>query len=131
MRKQIEARCELFSKNVFHVAKALRKQPDGRTAADQLLDAATSTAANYRAAGRGRTDREFTAKLGVANEEVDECVYWLDFAADTGLSAGPALQTLRAEARELRAIISSSYATAKRNLEAKEAERKRRRKKRS
>ncbi len=58
------------------------------------------------------------AKLGVANEEADETVYWLQFIAGTALGSGLDPRALQAEARELRAIIATSYATARRKLDA-------------
>jgi four helix bundle protein len=51
---------------------------DGRTVGAQLLRAATSVAANYRAACRGRSRAEFIAKLGVVLEEADESLLWLE-----------------------------------------------------
>jgi four helix bundle protein len=44
----------------------------------QLLKCATSVAANYRAACRGRSDREFIAKLNIVLEEADESLFWLE-----------------------------------------------------
>jgi four helix bundle protein len=89
------------------------------TPANQLLDASSSAAANYRAAGRARSKKEFTAKLGIANEEADETVYWLDYIVNTGLEHGLDLPPLQKEAREVRAIIAASYATARRNQRRK------------
>jgi four helix bundle protein len=45
---------------------------------NQLQNAASSVGAKYRASGRARSQAEFTAKIGVANEEADEAVYWPD-----------------------------------------------------
>ena len=44
----------------------------------QYLKASTSVDSNYRAARRGRSRKEFIAKLGVIVEEIDECVNWLE-----------------------------------------------------
>ena len=38
----------------------------------------TSVASNYRAASRGRSDKEFVAKIGVVIEEADETEFWLE-----------------------------------------------------
>ena len=43
----------------------------------QLIDAATSVYANYRAPCRARSRAEFIAKIGVVTEESDECVGWV------------------------------------------------------
>ena len=115
MRPQIEDRTAAFAQRVFDVCQIVSTRPGGRGPADQLLDAATSAAANYRAAGRARSSKEFVAKLGLANEEADESVYWLEFIARTVLGSGLELAALRGEAGELRAIIAKSYATARRS----------------
>jgi four helix bundle protein len=70
-------------------------------------------AMNYRAAGRGRSHREFTAKLGVVTEEVDETVGWLELIGELELARGPELVWLLTESKELTAIFGSSYATAR------------------
>lgn len=40
----------------------------------QLIKSVTSTAANYRAVCRARSDREFFAKISILVEEVEELV---------------------------------------------------------
>ena len=68
---------------------------------------------NSRAAGRARSYREFTAKLGTVAEEADECAGWLDFVARLELATGSELSALVEESRELTAIFGSAYRTAK------------------
>ena len=43
----------------------------------QLVRSGTGVGANYRSARRGRSRREFVARLAIAHEEADEAVYWL------------------------------------------------------
>jgi four helix bundle protein len=88
-----------------------------RELARQLLRAATSVAANYRAACRGRSRREFIAKLGIAVEEADESVFWLELLAGTGMGTGGDQVMLRREAEELLKILARSYRTARGNSE--------------
>jgi four helix bundle protein len=79
----------------------------------QLIDAATSVAANYRAACRARSRAEFIAKIGLVREEADEAHGWLCMLVNIGAvkeSAAPHIK----EANELTAIFSASYLTARR-----------------
>src|SRR3989449_2619107 len=55
--------------------------PRSRTAdviGTQLLRAGTSVGANYRAACRARSRKEFIAKMGIVEEEADESQFWLE-----------------------------------------------------
>lgn len=73
-------------------------------------------AANYRAACRARSRREFVAKLGLVVEEADESQGWLRMLIETGLMDTPRTRAALAEATELTAIFTSSHRTARRNL---------------
>lgn len=53
--------------------------------------------------------------LGVVVEEADESVYWLDVISRAGLAPPAEVQSLFAEARELRAIFGKSLGTARVN----------------
>jgi four helix bundle protein len=39
-------------------------------------------AANYRAACRARSDKEFISKMNIVLEEADETVFWLEIILD-------------------------------------------------
>jgi four helix bundle protein len=91
--------------------------PRGRSAdaiGNQLLRCATSVGANYRAACRGRSRREFLAKLGIVEEEADESQFWLDLVIERGLADGDRVVRLREEARQLVAIVVASIRTTRR-----------------
>jgi four helix bundle protein len=94
---------------------------DGSVVARQLIKAATSVAANYRAACRARSLAEFAAKIGVVAEEADESEFWLELTLEAELLRGEKVVELRREAGELTAIFTASRDTAKRNLKRREA----------
>lgn len=79
------------------------------------MRSATSTAANYRAACRSRTRREFIAKLGVVIEETDETLFWLELISDLSLLDKNTIDLLQKEAGEILAILLTSRQTAKDN----------------
>jgi four helix bundle protein len=72
-------------------------------------------AGNYWSACRGRSDREFVAKLGVAADEADESVLWLTAFIQSGMRNDAETKRLLAEGQELRAILSKSHKTARQN----------------
>jgi len=79
----------------------------------QLLAAATSTAANYRAARRGRSYAEFTAKIGTVSEEADESVFWLNRVKNGRVVGTVSIEPLLAEAEELARIFTTAARTAR------------------
>ena len=114
-REQLETRSHAFVVKVVALCSDTRNTPAWRSIADQLSNAATSAAANYRASGRARSRAEFVAKIGLVNEESDETVYWLELMRDGQIGDRREVGLLLPEAKELRAIFAASYATAKRN----------------
>ncbi len=102
--------------------KAVEALPNTRTAdvlGRQLLRSATSAGANYRAACRGRSKPDFISKIGIAIEEADESLYWLEMIVEAGLLSEKKLAGLMKEADEIVAILTASSQTAQRNLQAK------------
>ena len=95
--------------------------PRGRSAdvvGHQLLRAGTSVGANYRAACRARTRKEFLSRLGIVEEEADEAQFWLDLVMARGFVDAGRASSLREEARQLVAIVVSSIRTARRTPSA-------------
>jgi four helix bundle protein len=70
---------------------------------------------NYRAACLTRSPAEFAAKLGIVEEESDECGYWLELIVDGGLMPKTKVESLLSEASEIVAIMAASIKTVKRN----------------
>src|SRR4029077_4796172 len=112
---RLKERSVRFSLRVMHFCRTLHGTWEGAFVADQLCRAAARTAANYRAACRARSHRDFTNKLGMAVEEADESEFWLMFVGRSGMKATSEQQDLRAEAGELLAIFAKSSKTASEN----------------
>jgi four helix bundle protein len=66
----LEQRTKQFALTILHVVRQVCRQPELRSACDQLNDAAGSVAANHRAVGRSRSTKEFAVKLQIVCEEV-------------------------------------------------------------
>ena len=89
---------------------------EGRVIGKQLLRSATSVAANYRAACRGRSRADFLSKMGVVVEEADESAFWLELLADAELIKRERLSELTTEANELLAIFAAAQLTTKKSM---------------
>jgi four helix bundle protein len=112
-KTELKERTARFALDVLDFCRSIRNVWEGRRIGDQLFDAATSVAANYRSACRGRSKAEFVAKLGIVVEEADESEFWLAFAGRARLGNPQARGRLLEEAGELLAIFSASQLTAR------------------
>src|SRR3954451_11231837 len=111
--EQLRARTKRFAVRIVKIFRALPKTTDAQVLGKQLLRSGTSVAADYRAACRGRSKAEFIAKLGVATEEGDETVFWLEMLVDCEIVPTNKLEPMLKEAKEIAAILSSSQHTAR------------------
>ncbi len=81
----------------------------------QLLRAGTAVAANYRAACRGKSRKDFISKIGTVAEESDETQLWLELLIESGLIEQALVKDLLQESGELTAIMTSSRNSAIKN----------------
>jgi four helix bundle protein len=106
-------RTKQFALRVMKLVEALPNTRAGDIIGRQLLRSATSVGANYRAARRARSRAEFCAKLGIVEEECDECSYWLELLSESGMIPGESLSQLMQEANEITAMVVASIRTAR------------------
>jgi four helix bundle protein len=111
--KELKDRTKRFAVDVIRLCRELPRTLDAARVGGQLIDSATSVAANYRAACRARSRAEFVAKLGVVLEESDESLFWLELMVDGNLVTKSRAERLLKEADELTAIFTTSVKTAK------------------
>ncbi|MFH1969708.1 MAG: four helix bundle protein [Verrucomicrobiota bacterium] len=114
-QEDLKHRTKQFALRIMKLIGALPGTVVGRVVGGQLVRAGTSVGANYRAACRARSSAEFAAKLGIVEEESDECGYWLELIVDGGLMPQSKIELLLQEANELTAIMVASIKTTRRN----------------
>ncbi|HEX6322486.1 MAG TPA: four helix bundle protein [Vicinamibacterales bacterium] len=110
--EQLRDRTQAFASSIVRLCIDLRGRPGGRRIADQLEDAATSTAANYRAVCRAHTRPAFIAKLSIVVEEADETLGWLETLERACVVTSEEIAPYKKEANELVAIFVASRRTA-------------------
>ncbi len=111
-KRELQNRTKQFALRVPKLIDVLPRTAAGRAISNQLVRAATSVGANYRSACRARSRAEFAAKLGIAVEEADESLYWLELGRDGKLVPENMLSLLLKEADELTAILASGRKSA-------------------
>ena len=77
-----------------------------------LLRSGTSVGSNYRAACRIRSKRDFVYKMGIAEEEADETLFWMEPLIGSGIVPNAKLFNLLQEANESVGTVVSSIHTA-------------------
>jgi four helix bundle protein len=113
---ELKRRTKQFGLRIIKLVESL---PSGKTAnviGNQLLRSGTSVGANYRSACRGRSKPDFISKAGIAIEEADESLYWMELLIEAGLIKEENLRPLMQEANELIAILTTSVKTARSRL---------------
>ena len=112
--EELRQRTKQFAMRAIRLFRALPKSEEARVISRQVLRAATSVAANYRAVCRARSRADFTAKMGIVLEETDESLFWLELLGDAGIVEKARLASIMEEAEELIRIFNSSIQTARR-----------------
>jgi len=79
----LKKRTKAFALRILKLVDALPKTTAGRALASQIVRSGTSVAANYRAACRARSTADFTAKMGIVEEEGDETLFWLELLEES------------------------------------------------
>ena len=94
---------------IIALSDKLPNKESARVINRQLLRSATSIAANFRAACRGRSKAEFYSKVCIVVEEADETQFWLELLADSKLidNNHSDVNKLMSEASEILAITTS------------------------
>jgi four helix bundle protein len=112
-KQELELRTRQFAVNVFKLAGSFPQTQAAGVVMNQLLRCSSSVAANYRAALKAKSRRDFLYKLKIVLEEADESEFWLTFVAETNIlqTIDPHLNRLRKEADELTAIFTASVKT--------------------
>jgi four helix bundle protein len=106
-------RLKQFAYRVVNLTKVLPDNPEARIIKGQILRSSFSAAANYRAACKGYSRKSFRSKLGIAFEEIDESVFWLEVVSDLELVKKELLSLLLDEGVQLCKILAKSLMTTK------------------
>jgi four helix bundle protein len=115
-KRDLKERTKQFALAVLKLVDELPPTLKGRLIGHQLGDAGTSVGANYRAACRARSKKEFISKLGTVIEEADESAFWLELVIGTQILKRERVLPLWQEASEITAIMTQSRKTAESNL---------------
>ena len=109
--QEFKDRTKKLGLQVIRLVEALPNSQAGRIIGKQLLRAATSVGANYRAACRAKSTADILNKLKIVEEEADETLYWLELLVEAELMSEPRLKDLIQETNEIIAMTVASIKT--------------------
>jgi four helix bundle protein len=103
-----------FALTAIETNGALPNTPTADHLGHQMMRSATTVGAHYREASRARSTAEFTSKIEVAIQELEETRYWLELLEHAHIGEDDQLQTLTSESSELIAIFTTIVKKTKR-----------------
>jgi four helix bundle protein len=110
--EELKQRTKAFAIKILVLTNEINRTNANRIIINQVGRSATGMAANYRAALKSRSYKEFISKLGIVVEEADESWFWLDLLCDINNHSNE-LATLKNEAHELTAIFTRTLITCR------------------
>jgi four helix bundle protein len=104
---EIRERLKLFALMILKISNILPKTPRANVLNNQLTKSGTSAYANYRAALRGRSKKEFFSKLCISVEEADETEMWLELLISANISKENIVKEAYDESVEIIKLLAS------------------------
>ncbi|MBK8549559.1 MAG: four helix bundle protein [Ignavibacteria bacterium] len=98
---------------IVKVYKILSTEKREFVMSKQLLRSGTSVGANIREAKNAESTNDFIHKLGIAQKECDETLYWLELLFVTGFLEDNNYRTVTNDANQILKIIKSTILTLK------------------
>jgi len=83
---------------------------------NQLIRSSASVGANYRAACRAKSDRDFINKLKIVEEECDESMYWIEILQEFTNDKNEEMKRLHKEGNEILSITVASIRTMRKKI---------------
>lgn len=102
-----------FAITIVKTYKNLVEEKREYVMSKQLLRSGTSVGANIREAKNAESTNDFIHKLGIAQKECDETLYWLELLKKTEYLNGEEFHKLSDEANQILKMIRSTILTIK------------------
>jgi len=112
-REFITDKCIRFSIKINKLRRYLCETQHEYNNSDQLQRCGTSIGANYSEACDAESKADFVHKLGIAQKEANETIYWLKVLHGSELISSEIYDDMMADVNELYKIITASIRTAK------------------
>jgi four helix bundle protein len=102
-----------FSVRIVRLYQFLRNEKKEFVLSKQLLRSGTSVGAMVREAEHAETKADFKHKMGIAQKEINETIYWLELLKETEYLSAQQFESMNADAIEIIKLITSILKTIK------------------
>jgi len=105
-----------FAVRVVKLYQFLCEQKKEFVLSKQLLRSGTSVGAMIRESEHAETKNDFIHKLGIAQKEINETIYWLELLKETEYLTTEHFESIHKDAIEIIKLITSIIKTTKCNI---------------
>jgi len=103
----------LFAVRIVKLYKFLSEEKKEFILSKQILRSGTSVGAMIREAEHAESHNDFKHKMGIAQKEINETIYWLELLVETDYLRSEQFESLNNDALEIIKLITSIIKTAK------------------
>ena len=121
MKEVLKKRTKKFAIDCWHLCSGFPVNREYDAFCRQLIRCSSSVGANYRAACRAKSDRDFINKLKIVEEEADESMYFLEIFGEISNKNREEITRLWREANELLSITVASIKTMRNKINTKKS----------
>ena len=111
--EELKQRFKSFAISIAELIRELPVNNINNPYCNQLIRSSSSSAANYRAACRGKSTPDFINKLKIVEEELDESIFFLELLIHFNSGFKENIAILLKEGNELLAITVQSIKTSR------------------
>jgi len=109
----IKTKSFAFAVRIVNVYKFLISEKKEFVMSKQLLRSGTAVGALYREAEQAESKPDFIHKMGIAQKECNETIYWLELLLATDYLEQKAFESINTDAVELIKLITSIIKSSK------------------
>ena len=114
--KELKARTKSIAIGVARLSEKLPVNKINNTYIGQIVRSSASMGANYRAACRAKSTKDFVYKLQVVEEETDETMFFLELLAEFNEKHKVEMRAIYKDTETILKIIVTSIKTSQKKL---------------
>jgi len=118
LKEQIQQRTKKLAIGIITMCGKLPKTEGNQIISRQLIRAACSVGANYRAVCRAKSPADFINKLNIVEEEADESIFWLELLEELDCKLTQIISVYSNEMTEILSIVVAAKKTSKQRMSA-------------